>query len=46
MKYILGIIFIIMGVLSLFTDENFWYTLVDFSLGYLLLKEERSDGNS
>lgn len=39
MRYIIGTIFIIMAVLSLFTDENFWYTLVDFTLGYLLLKE-------
>lgn len=39
MRYIIGLIFIIMAILSLFTDENFWYTLVDFALGYLLLKE-------
>ena len=39
MRYIIGIIFIIMAILSLFTDENFWYTLVDFILGSLLLKE-------
>lgn len=29
-----------MDIFSLFDDGNFWYTLVDFWLGYLLLKEE------
>ncbi len=39
MRYIMGVFFIIMAILSLFTDENFWYTLVDFTLGYLLMKD-------
>lgn len=37
---IIGVLFLIMGIISLFTKENFWNTLVDFWLGYLLLKEE------
>lgn len=40
MRKIFGLIFIVMAVLSLFDDGNFWYTLVDFWLGYLLLKED------
>lgn len=43
MRYILGIIFIIMGILSLFTDENFWYTVVDFAIGYILVSDNKKE---
>lgn len=39
MKYILGFLFLIMAILSLFSNENFWYTLVDFALSYLFFKD-------
>ena len=43
MKYILGFLFLIMAILSLFSNENFWYTLVDFALSYLMFKDGDKD---
>lgn len=40
MRFVLGAIFMVMCFLSLFTNDNFWYTMVDFAIGYLMLKEE------
>ena len=40
MKIIIGAIFIFMGILSLFTDLNLWYAIVDFAIGYILVKDE------
>ena len=40
MRIFMGGVFLLMGFLSLFTDENMWYSLVDFAIGYLLLEEK------
>lgn len=41
MRMFMGGVFLLMGFLSLFTDENMWYSMVDFTMGYLLLEDEK-----
>ena len=41
MRKFMGGIFLILGFLSLFTGESKWYSMVDFTIGYLLLEEEK-----
>lgn len=43
MRNFIGAIFLFMGILSLFTDESFWYTLVDFAIGYILVIDNKKE---
>lgn len=41
MRSFIGVMFLIIGFLSLFTGENKWYSIIDFTMGYLLLEDKK-----